>query len=180
VNIYRSRFNQDQCHEKRAQAQDAKPTSEPQSCATVLRDVEDLARLAKENTGTNAENLFTRATVVFAVIGLDHFIDLYLERISPETMKAEVKKQIKVSRRQRKVGSLVAAKWFVVSDYYTPNRFRVDVPPFSDLKKLAKLRNNLVHIYEKQLRSRRQTGEPLLLREMSWKTADEACATAKI
>jgi hypothetical protein len=75
---------------------------------------------------------------------------------------------------------LVAAKWFVVSDYYTPNRFRVDVPPFSDLKKLAKLRNNLVHIYEKQLRSRRQTGEPLLLREMSWKTADEACATAKI
>lgn len=144
-----------------------------------LRDVEDLARLAKENTGTHAENLFTRAAVVFAVIALDHFIDLYLERITPETMKAKVRKQIKGFRRKRKVGLLVAAKWFVVSDYYTPNKFRLDVPPFSELKKLVKLRNNLVHIYEKQLRSRRQTGEPLLLREMTWKTAEEACRTAK-
>ncbi len=144
-----------------------------------LRDVEDLARLAKEKTGTHAENLFARAAVVFAVIALDHFIDLYLERISPETMKAKVRKQIEGFRRERKVGSLVAAKWFAVSDYYTPNRFRLDVPPFSEPKKLVKLRNNLVHIYEKQLRSRRHTGEPLLLREMTCKTADEACTTAK-
>jgi hypothetical protein len=141
--------------------------------------VEDLATLAKNKAGTHAENLFTRAAIVFAVIALDHFIDLYLKRISVEDAKDKVQKQIKELRRNRKIGSLIAAKWFVVSDYYTRNRFLPGVPPFSELKKLVKRRNNLVHIYEKQLRSRRKTGEPLLLREMSWKTAEEACTTAK-
>ena len=71
-----------------------------------LRDVEDLTRLAKENTGTHAENLFTRAAIIFAVIALDHFIDLYLERISAADTRASIKNQIETLRRDRKVGSL--------------------------------------------------------------------------
>jgi hypothetical protein len=59
-----------------------------------LRDIEDLARLAKENAGTHAENLFTRA----AVIALDHFVNLYLERISSADRKDQAKNEIDQQR----------------------------------------------------------------------------------
>ena|SRR6266702_3225014 len=103
----------------------------------LLRDVEDLASLAKSHKGKHSERLFARTSVIIAVIALDHFINLYLEQISPDSEKKKRKEEIERLRRTRRIGSTVAAKWYVVSDLYTPNRFLPNVSPFSDFKKAS-------------------------------------------
>jgi hypothetical protein len=145
----------------------------------LLRDVEDLAAQAKTNKGKNAEGLFARATLIIAVIALDHFIDLYFDRISPESKKREIENKIKRLKRDRKINGAVPAKWYVVADFYTPSRFLPNIPPFSELKKLVSLRNRLVHLYQNQLRSRNRKGVPNLLTEVDWKMAEGARDTTK-
>src|SRR5713226_7840159 len=51
------------------------------AAALLVRDVEDLARFSKEYEGKNGEGLFARATIIMAVIALEHFVDLHLERV---------------------------------------------------------------------------------------------------
>jgi len=145
----------------------------------LLRDVEDLAAQAKTYKGKNGEGLFSRTTVIMAVIALDHFIDLYFDRISPESKKREIKCKIERLRKDRKIGTTVAAKWFAVVSHYTLSRFPTNAPPFSDLKKLIKLRNRLVHLCQKHVQSRTRESVPNLLREVNWKTAEETCNTVK-
>jgi hypothetical protein len=145
----------------------------------LLRDVEDLAAKAKNAKGTNGEGLFARTTVIMAVIALDHFIDLYFERIKPESRKREIHGEIKRRTSDRKIRHTIVAKWYVISDFYTPNRFLTTTPPFTDLRKLVGLRNTLVHLYQKQVRSRSRAGVPNLLTQVNWSTAEWARDTTK-
>jgi hypothetical protein len=145
----------------------------------LLRDVEDLASQAKAYESKNGEGLFARATVIIAVIALDHFVDLYLDRISPDSKKREIKSEIERLRKDRKIGTAVGAKWYAVISHYTLSRFPTDLPPFSDLTKLVKLRNRLVHLYQKNVQSRTREGVPNLLREVNWRTAETACQTVR-
>jgi hypothetical protein len=117
--------------------------------------------------------------VIMAVIALDHFIDLHFERIKPESKRAAIKHEIKRRIKDRKIGHTIVAKWYVISDFYTPNRFLTTAPPFTDLRKLVRLRNNLVHLYQRQVKSRNQNSVPNLLREVNWSKAEWACATTK-
>lgn len=145
----------------------------------LLRDVEDLASQAKVYEGKNGEGLFARATVIIAVIALDHFIDLYYDRINPDIIKREIKSEIERLKKDRKIGTTVGAKWYAVSSHYTLSRLPTNLPPFSDLTKLIKLRNRLVHLYQRNVKSRTRNGVPNLLNEVNWRTAETACQTVK-
>jgi hypothetical protein len=145
----------------------------------LLRDVEDLATQARASKGKNAEGVFARATVIIAVIALEHFIDLYLDRIKPETEKRKIEREIKRWVRDPKVAHTVAAKWYVVSDFYTPNRFLTTVAPFTELRKLVRLRNDVVHLSQKHVKSRDREGVPNLLRQVNWTRAEWARDTTK-
>lgn len=145
----------------------------------LLRDIEDLASNARAYKGKNGEGLYARATVIIAVIVLDHFIDLYFDRISSESKKREIKCEIQRWKKDRKIGTTVGAKWYAIVSYYTLSRFPTNAPPFSDLTKLVKRRNSLVHLSQRRVQSRNREGVPNLLREVNCEIADEACNTVK-
>jgi hypothetical protein len=165
--------------ERRAITMAKKQFTKINSTPLLLRDIEDLASNARAYKGKNGEGLYARATVIIAVIALDHFIDLYFDRISSESKKREIERAIQRLKKNRGIGTTVGAKWQAMVAYYTLSRFPPKAPPFSDLTTLVKRRNDLVHFYQKQVQSRNRHGVPNLLREVNCETAEEACNTVK-
>ena len=145
----------------------------------LLRDLEDLASQSKARRGQNGEGLYARSAIIIAVVVLEHFIDLYLDRTEPEAKK-RLESTIKNWRTENsRVGSEVGSKWYEVVSHYTLSAFPTDAAPFADLKRLVNLRNRLVHLSQRNIQSRNREGVPNLLREANWRAAEHACETVK-
>jgi hypothetical protein len=117
-------------------------------------------------------------TAIVAVMALEHFVDLYIDLVRDQKQKAYMLKRIKIWKEQGKNRTMVEAKWHAMSDNWVLG-FRVDVPPFSQLGDLVKLRNRLIHPSQKKLRSRIRGGTPQLIAGIDSEKAAWACKVMK-